>query len=351
MKVLIAFAVFVLSGIYINAQSDAKVIAEIAASSERTIKNAPFSAEAVSESVQVLADGNRIVHRSTTKMYRNSEGRFRRESGGGTGGVLGSFYTFGRGVTILDPVEGQRFMLDDTGKIARVMSIGGGRLFTIARGLGSAESALGPDQKTKLEREAAAVKTLSPEDRAKTEAVITKIQVAGEISGRAPMAVSRGLGNSVYSTSVVSGEGGFSYVTGQSEKYETRTEELGSRDIEGVMAEGTRRVTTIPAGAIGNERPIEISYERWYSKELELVVYSKQSDPRFGEQTYKLTNIVRSEPDPSLFTVPPGYKVMMEPATVYRLAPPKPRSVASPRAVVAPMPAKAPSTRPPQPQF
>jgi hypothetical protein len=103
------------------------------------------------------------------------------------------------------------------------------------------------------------------------------------------------------------------------EKYETRTEELGTRDFEGVSAEGTKKITTIPAGAIGNERPIEITYERWYSKELELVVYSKQSDPRVGDQTYKLTNLIRSEPDQSLFAVPEGYRILAEPASVYRL--------------------------------
>jgi hypothetical protein len=105
---------------------------------------------------------------------------------------------------------------------------------------------------------------------------------------------------------------------GHHSDYESRTEELGSRDFEGVTADGKRTVTTIPADAIGNERPIEISYERWYSNDLELVVYSKHSDPRFGEQTYKLTNLVRSEPDPSLFSLPEGYKLLTEPDAVYR---------------------------------
>jgi len=94
------------------------------------------------------------------------------------------------------------------------------------------------------------------------------------------------------------------------QKWETRTEQLGVQNFEGVDAEGTRTITTIPADAIGNERPIEIVYERWYSKELQMIVYSKHSDPRFGEQTYRLTNVNRNEPDPSLFQVPNSYRIV-----------------------------------------
>ena len=92
-----------------------------------------------------------------------------------------------------------------------------------------------------------------------------------------------------------------------------KTEQLGTRDFEGVTAEGTRTLTTLPAGSIGNERDIEIVYERWYSKDLQLIVYSRHSDPRFGEQIYRLTNISRSEPDRSLFIVPSDYKITSEP--------------------------------------
>jgi hypothetical protein len=86
-------------------------------------------------------------------------------------------------------------------------------------------------------------------------------------------------------------------------------EQLGKQTIEGVEAEGTRTTVTIPAGEIGNERPIEIVSERWYSPELQLVVMTRHSDPRFGETTYKLTNINRAEPAKSLFEVPSDYTV------------------------------------------
>ena len=116
---------------------------------------------------------------------------------------------------------------------------------------------------------------------------------------------------------------GAGFASASRSKWESHTEQLGVQNIEGVDAEGTRTVTTIPAGDIGNERPIEIVYERWYSRELQMVVMSKQSDPRFGEQTYRITNLVRSEPDPSLFAVPTGYRVVSEPSSVYRLTAPR----------------------------
>ena len=90
---------------------------------------------------------------------------------------------------------------------------------------------------------------------------------------------------------------------------ETKNESLGSQMIEGVEAEGTRITHTIPAGAMGNERPIEATYERWYSKELQLDVLIKSVDPRSGESTQQMTKISRGEPDPALFEIPPDYTV------------------------------------------
>jgi hypothetical protein len=89
----------------------------------------------------------------------------------------------------------------------------------------------------------------------------------------------------------------------------SQTEPLGTQTIEGVEATGTRTTTTIPAGAIGNERPIEVVSERWFSPELQVVVLSTHRDPRFGDNTYRLTAIQRVEPDKSLFEVPADYTV------------------------------------------
>lgn len=88
-----------------------------------------------------------------------------------------------------------------------------------------------------------------------------------------------------------------------------RTEELGSRNFGDVLAEGTRTVSIIPSGAIGNELPIEVVSERWYSSDLQIVLMSRRYDPRFGETVYELRNLAQTEPDPGLFEVPEDYSV------------------------------------------
>jgi hypothetical protein len=91
------------------------------------------------------------------------------------------------------------------------------------------------------------------------------------------------------------------------EGQEPKVEKLDSQTIEGVLAEGQRVTHTIPAGAIGNEQPINIVDERWYSPELQTVVMTRHSDPRSGETVYRLTNINRTEPARTLFEVPSDY--------------------------------------------
>jgi hypothetical protein len=88
------------------------------------------------------------------------------------------------------------------------------------------------------------------------------------------------------------------------------TEDLGTQVIQGVNATGTRITRTVAAGAAGNDRAIQVVTETWYSADLQMVVMSKTSDPRFGESVYQLTNITRAEPDASMFAVPSGYTVM-----------------------------------------
>ena len=102
-------------------------------------------------------------------------------------------------------------------------------------------------------------------------------------------------------------------------------EQLGAQFMEGVTVEGTKTTVTIAAGQIGNELPINIVSERWFSPELKVLVMSRQSDPRFGETTYRLTNITRAEPAPELFEIPSDFKVMepgkMEPGKMFNNKP------------------------------
>jgi hypothetical protein len=264
-----------------------KVTAEvIASSSTAVVKGAPFSAEAVSESVQTLADGNKIARSYTTRMFRDSEGRFRREEVPGAGGsVGGTLVGMQQTVSIFDPVSNVRYLLNPASKTARRLGLAPGARegAVIVNG-----QAMSPSVRMQIETSAAQ----------RTQVVV--------VPSMAPVAAS-GVGTTGAVTVV---GGGVATVTagGNSGK----SEPLGTRDFEGVGAEGMRTTTTIPAGTIGNERPIEIVYERWYSKELQMIVYSKHSDPRFGEHTYRLTNIDRGEPDRSLFTLPSDYKVVSE---------------------------------------
>jgi hypothetical protein len=88
-----------------------------------------------------------------------------------------------------------------------------------------------------------------------------------------------------------------------------KKETLGTQTIGGVNAEGTRITRTIAAGQIGNDKPIQIVFERWYSPDLQIVVKSARTDPRFGTTTYALTSVQRTEPAASLFAVPADYTV------------------------------------------
>jgi len=222
---------------------------------------------------------------------------------GGSGGVLGSLFTVGQGVTIMDRAGGYRYMIDPNLKTTRQVMITPRAGVKVISGL---------DEKMKAELKAAAAASgtntiegpvLSDKLKAEIRTVVT---AAPAIAARAMTVVGEGLA-----------PGAMGFGTGTSSKWESCTEELGTQNIEGVDAEGSRTITTIPEGAIGNERPIEITYEKWYSRELQLVVMSKHNDPRFGEQTYRLTNIVRSEPDPSLFSPPNGYRLVTEPSGTY----------------------------------
>jgi hypothetical protein len=104
---------------------------------------------------------------------------------------------------------------------------------------------------------------------------------------------------------------------------EVTSERLGTREAAGIRVDGTRETMTIPAGAFGNLRPIDIVTERWYSNDLKIVVESRRTDPRIGEVLYRLGNVVRAEPAVDLFQVPPDYAVVERPGPSFG-PPPRP---------------------------
>jgi hypothetical protein len=87
------------------------------------------------------------------------------------------------------------------------------------------------------------------------------------------------------------------------------TENLGTQAVNGVNAVGVRTTMVIPKGQIGNNKDIKVMTERWSSNDLQMLVKSVNSDPRFGETTYQLTKVTQSAPDPALFQIPADYTV------------------------------------------
>jgi len=246
---------------------------------DNIVANVPFSADAVTTVTQTLADGTKIEQRTTTKWYRDSLGRVRREQT-----VIGldrlnpsappqTTITF-------DSVPGDQspYTLNPATKTARraprgvqwlerpyAATIDGGLYFSTASGNLAAGNL------------AALVDSLTnqPGRRVRLQAGRAGLQAAPIPSDLKPV-----------------------------------EEQLNARQIEGVKATGSRSTTTIPAGRIGNDRPIQIVEEQWDSPDLNMVVLSRFSDPRTGVVEYRLTNINRSEPRADLFQVPSDYAVI-----------------------------------------
>lgn len=254
----------------------------------KTVKGAPYSAEAVTESVQILADGNRIVNRFASQVYRDSEGRTRREQTLKGLGVVGTGEEPLQTIFINDPVAGVTYTLDTRSHTAhKSMPF----RFQITTKQGA------PGEQTfefKSSRGNAAGANVIVTTQAEPGQPGTRVQQQPEVMEHFNMRTEGGAG--------------FVIRTRPAPGNEVK-EQLGKQIIEGVEAEGTRTTVTIPIGEIGNERPIQIVTERWYAPELQLVVMTRHSDPRSGETTYKLTNINRAEPAKSLFEVPPGFTV------------------------------------------
>jgi hypothetical protein len=195
----------------------------------KVVQGAPYSAQAVTQFTQTLANGDHIQRTTTGSIARDSQGRTRTERSFGAIGALSAGRDAGRTVMIFDPVASKSYVLDPVSRTVRSTPIPAARL--------NPRVHQRPDQPS------------------------------------------------------------------------TKTEELGTQVVQGVNAEGKRVTRVIPAGKEGNEKEIDIVTETWYSPDLQVVVMSKTSDPRYGDSVYQLTGIARSEPDPALFAVPSDYKV------------------------------------------
>ena len=247
------------------------------------VKGAPFCAVVTTEHTQLFADGNRIHTSDNSTLCRDSEGRTRRESELNLLGAT-SQRPATKLITIIDSVAGFRYVLDPNSKTARKMvlpSAGGGIVEKGARQNG------GPAVKEKV-----MFFRQGPEP-------------AADVA----------FGNVFINT-----EGGPGASKG------AQSEDLGDQTIEGIHATGRRMTTTIPAGKMGNEQPIVVTSERWYSPELKATIMTKHNDPWAGEMKMQFSSVNTAEPDSSLFVVPSDYKVVDEKADRFliKLPPPAP---------------------------
>ncbi len=244
------------------------------------MKGTPFCAIITTEHTQSFADGNRIHTTDTSSLCRDSEGRTRREAklkllGAGPQNSTPEL------ITILDPVAGVRYMLDSENKTAHKMVL---------------PSPNNPGA--------------GPMDLpAKGEHML--------------MYQSAGVAGPQISTNVF-----FRRQIGQpSDEPAPASENLGDQTINGIHASGTRMTTTIPIGQMGNDKPISVMSERWYSPDLKTTVMTKHTDPWAGELKTEFTSVNTSEPDASLFTVPSDYRIVEDkagPITIQMPPPPPP---------------------------
>ena len=262
----------------------------------KIVKGAPYSAQATNESVQTLAGGNRIVRQSTSMIFRDSEGRTRREQ---TIAVVGGFSVEGKPAQttfINDPVAGINYILDVNNRTARKIDYGAKM---------AAEKKLVETMRAKRAADTGDEKGASEKAAAEKGVIAEKIAIEkAAAGGEIRVEMRDGPGPRVVGGKAPAGFGGM-----MGSKKNTKKEDLGKQTMEGVEVEGTRYTTTIAAGEIGNELPIEMVFESWFSPELQTVVMTKHSDPRSGESTYRLTNINRSEQPRSLFEVPSDFTV------------------------------------------
>jgi hypothetical protein len=227
------------------------------------VRNAPYRADQIMENTQTLGDGTRIHNEHQVTIYRDSQGRVRREAPDE--------------VSIMDPNSGVGYTLNTKDLTYRKM--------TVSVSVNSGTSGDG----------IFAFRTLKSGGAALLPDVVRSVDDM-------PMVLTQTMAEGPNTASVT--------INGQAVAVSPNKESLGTQIMEGVNAQGERRTSTIETGAIGNDRPIQIVSERWYSPDLQVEVMTRHNDPRMGEEITRLANINRAEPDPSLFQVPAGYQLV-----------------------------------------
>lgn len=279
---------------------------------DRIVQNAPYCADAVHESVRTLADGNRIVQRQQSRQCRDAQGRTRQEIGMGSK----------RHVYLRDPVAGETWLLDPESKTATRMDLG--RRAPQPDADASASASPGMDKLREWSREMrdwgremghwardrfrgpmdskppAAPQAPMPEMPAMPPMppVPVRIVIDGPHMGAMPPPPPLGPVPPAIAFHARMG----------APRGPGTVNTLPAETIEGVRADGKRTTWTIEAGRIGNEKPIVISRDVWTSPELQITLRSKDSDPLAGEDSLRLQNIVRGEPDAALLRVPDDYR-------------------------------------------
>ncbi len=263
----------------------------------KKVTGAPYTATVTTTMTQTLANGTHIVQKQEASFARDGAGRTRREESLNN---IGPWSTSSSSpvVFINDPVAQVHYVLEPDGKTAMKMSLQGGPSFQITT-------------------------DMPPMGDKKTIVVMGQAESLGHSTAPAPPEAGRTL-----SMSAVSAAGGAVMtdvrISGGDPGPDDKVEKLADQTIEGVLAQGKRVTTTIPAGAIGNDQPILVVSETWYSPDLQTIVLSKRTDPQIGESVMSVTNIVRGEPSATLFQVPAGYTVKEGPMRMKMLQPPPP---------------------------
>jgi membrane-associated protease RseP (regulator of RpoE activity) len=312
------------------------------------VTGSPYSAQAEIDMTQALADGNRIELHSSSMRYRDAQGRERREEV--LSRAMGTSTVF-----ISDPVARTSYTLDQ--KTHTAQKIGplpplpprppahGGSLGVFsappveqadilkARGLDHGAFVRGPVKGSPAEKAGIrsgdiilAVDGQSVKDSDDLGPLILAIPVGNSVTlnldreGK-KMDTKVALQDRAQVFADMPGAlGGPQAIVYPPfvqvppvDRSTTRTEDLGTMTLEGILAEGKRSTMTIPAGQVGNKQPMEVVSETWYSPDLQTMILIKHSDPRTGNTVYRLTNINRTEPLPSLFQVPSDYSVTQAP--------------------------------------